>query len=30
MDKVSHFKLVALTLGLTIHNATSVKTMILL
>jgi hypothetical protein len=30
MDKVNHFKLVVLTLGLTIHNATSVKTMILL
>jgi hypothetical protein len=30
MDKVNHFKLVVLTLGLTIYNATSVKTMILL
>jgi len=30
MNKVNHFKLVDLALGLTIHNATSVKTMILL
>jgi hypothetical protein len=30
MDKVNHFKLVALALGFTIHDTTSVKTMILL